>query len=158
MERFRVRFRIPISAYSKFVITQSYKRPFTIISVVIGISFLAIYFTEPDKASLNPMFLAGGFILIFIHAIMALLLIARVKKSPYFSEELIYEIGDDGISIVGKTFKGEYKWEHFILFREEAAFLILYQSKREVLFLMKTYLTYEQVRFIKSKNGPTAAW
>ena len=151
METFSLKYRIPLNKYRKFVFIHTYKKPIAIISVISGIYFLSIYFSEPENKSLNLNFLICGILLLSIHALTALLLVARVRKAPYFSEELAYEIGENGISIVGTTFKAEYKWVHFIKVREDETFIILYQSKREVLFLMKQHLTSEQTAFIWSK-------
>ena len=55
------------------------------------------------------------------------------------------------MTVQGITFKVEFLWAHIIKQRELNKFLILYHGKKMGNFIDKTKLTYDQVKFIKSK-------
>jgi hypothetical protein len=74
-------------------------------------------------------------------------------SNPSFRHKIKYTFSDNGITIEGSTFKGEFLWAHIIKLKEISNFLILYHSKKMGNFIDKTMLTNAQLQFIKTKAG-----
>lgn len=77
--------------------------------------------------------------------------IRQFISNPSFQNDIKYTFGENGLTVEGLTFKGEFLWKHIIKEKEINKFLILYHNNRMGNFIDKTKLTSEQLQYIKSK-------
>ncbi|WP_188934566.1 YcxB family protein [Puia dinghuensis] len=156
MENFSIRTRITEKEYSKIMYIGLYRKPVFIAACILGVYYFVTVIL--DRLKIITYYSSTPYLEIFLCLFLLLLptlivlaSLRQLRSNPSFQHEITYTIGENGITIQGLTFKGEFQWAHVIKRKEINKFLILYHSKRMGNFIDKTKLTAEQLQFIKSK-------
>lgn len=157
MEDFTILTRMTTKQYVKVLLVGLYKKPIFIISALFGIYYLiglaSGWFTSAGYSNEIYLEYLVGFFLLFAPLLIALISLKQFNSNPSFRKDIKYTFGENGMTVEGVTFKGEFAWAHIIKHKEISHFLILYHTKKMGNFINKTKLTSEQLNFIKSKVG-----
>ena len=158
MEDFSISTRTTTKEYAKIMLIGLYKKPVFIFTTIYGLYLLVTlildYFKVISYYSERPYLeIFGGLFLLLLPALITLMAVRQFTSNPNFQNNIKYTFNDNGMTVEGHTFKGEFSWAHIIKQKEISKFLILYHSKRMGTFIDKTKLTTEQLQFIKSKVG-----
>jgi len=130
----KIETRLDFGKYLKLMYWLTYKKPWTIIITIVGLTMLVLsilYFLGYLIAFENPPYtqLIIGLIVIFIP-----LAIYRSAKKSFSSngrlqENMIYEFTDDKIIITGETFKTEMNWTKLFKIQELKDWILIYNNK-----------------------------
>ena len=156
MDDFTITTRLTKSDYVKAVYNGLYRKPQFIVATILGLYLIGTvvldYFTTINYYSETPYFetICGIFILLG-PSIIVLIALQIFLSNPSFQQDIKYSFNDEGITVVGLTFKSEFLWTHIIKQKEMGKYLILHHNKKLGNFIDKTKLTLQQIEFIKSK-------
>jgi hypothetical protein len=158
MKDFTITSKLTTKEYAKVMWIGLYKKPAFILSALLGLYFIATiilnYFNVINYYSDTPYFeIFCGLFLLLAPTLIVIISVRQFLSNPSFQNDIKYTFGDNGMTVEGLTFKGEFLWTHIIRQKEINNFLILYHSKKMGNFIDKTKLTIDQLQFIKSKVG-----
>jgi hypothetical protein len=156
MEDFSITTQLTARDYSKAMLVGFYKRPSILLMAVFGfylvITVILNYFNIINLYSEIPYFeMFGGLFILLLPPLIIIIAVRQFLSNPNFQKEIKYTFTENGMSVQGLTFKGEFLWAHIIKQREISNFLILYHSKKLGNFIDKRKLNLDQIEFIKSK-------
>jgi hypothetical protein len=155
MEDFSITTRLTAKDYSKAFFLGLYRKPGFIVTTILGCYLLVTVILDHFKIikfySDTPYFEFYCSLFILLGPTLIVVIAVRQFLSNPSCHELKYTFSENGMTVQGTTFKGEFLWAHIIKQRELNKFLILYHSKKMGNFIDKTQLTSDQIQFIKSK-------
>lgn len=152
MEQFSITSRLTPAAYAKVFLIGLYKRPVFILTTLVGIFVLISPFLF-ERSELELYEIVIGCFLILAPILIWLMAVNQFMKNPSFKQDITYTFNNNGVTVKGQTFKGEFIWTHVTKQKELDEFLILYHAEKAGNFIDKTKLTQEQLEFIKGKVG-----
>ena len=142
--------------YTKIMFAGIYKKPAFIIATLLGLYFIVTvivdYFKVVSFYADTPYFeIICGLFLLLSPTLIVLISVRQFISNPSFQNDIKYTFSENGLTVQGLTFKGEFVWTHIIKQKEIGNFLILYHTKRAGNFIDKSKLTTDQLNFIKTK-------
>jgi hypothetical protein len=150
----KIETRLDFRKYLKLMYYLTYKKPWTIIITIIGLTMLIIsilYFLGYKMTLERPPYaqLIIGLIVIFIP-----ISILRSAKKFFSSngrlqEKMIYEFTVDKIIIIGETFKTEMDWTKLYKIQELRDWILIYNNKFNANIIPKDSFGEELIEFKK---------
>jgi hypothetical protein len=158
MENFTITTRTTSKEYAKIMLIGLYKKPGFIIATIVGLYLLTTVILDNLKIinyyqDTSYFEIVCGLFVLLGPLLITLIAVRQFNSNPSFQYPIKYTFSDNGLTIEGTTFKGEFLWTHIIKQKEISNFLILYHSKKMGNFIDKTKLTKEELHFIKTKVG-----
>ena len=158
MEDFSITSRLTTKEYAKIMFVGLYKKPGFILATLLGLYFIVTVILDFTKIvsfyNAPPYFeIICGLFLFLSPTLIVIISVRQFKSNPSFQNDIKYTFNENGMTVQGLTFKGEFVWAHIIKQKEIGSFLILYHSKKAGNFIDKSKLTLDQLRFIKAKVG-----
>lgn len=158
MENFSITSRLTTKEYVKIMFIGLYKKPGYILATIFGLYFIITvildYFGIVNLYTETPYLeIFYGIFLLLSPTLIVLISVRQFLSNPSFANDITYSFSEDGMTVQGLTFKGEFVWSHIIKQKEISNFLILYHTKKAGNFIDKTKLTLDQLQFIKTKVG-----
>ena len=158
MEDFLITSRLTTKEYAKIMFVGLYKKPGFILATLLGLYFMVTlildYFNIVSFYTDIPYFeIFCGLFLLSAPTLIVIISVRQFISNPSFQNDIIYTFSENGMTVQGLTFKGEFVWTHIIKQKEIGNFLILYHSKKVGNFIDKSKLTLDQLQFIKTKVG-----
>ena len=156
MDDFSITSRLTRKEYTKIMFAGIYKKPAFIIATLLGLYFIVTvivdYFKVVSFYADTPYFeIICGLFLLLSPTLIVLISVRQFISNPSFQNDIKYTFSENGLTVQGLTFKGEFVWTHIIKQKEIGNFLILYHTKRAGNFIDKSKLTTDQLNFIKTK-------
>jgi hypothetical protein len=156
MDSFTVTTLVTKKEYRKYLIGTLYKKPFTIIAMLLGLYMLFMAMADFQHLSFGTpdSFLSDlgiGLFLVLFPVLVTLIASAKFRQNPSMHHEITYTFSEDAIIVKGLTFNSTLQWPHIIKLRETKKFLLLHPNRQTANFVDKSKLTDEQIAFIKSK-------
>ena len=158
MEDFSITSRLTIKEYAKIMFVGLYKKPGFILAAILGLYFIVTVILDYYKIVIlytsAPYFeIICGLFLLLSPTLIVIISVRQFISNPSFQNDIKYTFSENGMTVQGLTFKGEFVWAHIIKQKEVGHFLILYHSKKTGNFIDKLKLTSDQLQFIKRKAG-----
>ena len=158
MEDFLIPSRLTTKEYAKIMFVGLYKKPGFILATLLGLYFMVTlildYFNIVSFYTDIPYFeIFCGLFLLSAPTLIVIISVRQFVSNPSFQNDIIYTFSENGMTVQGLMFKGEFVWTHIIKQKEIGNFLILYHSKKVGNFIDKSKLTLDQLQFIKTKVG-----
>lgn len=156
MEDFTITTRFTTKEYAKIIFVELYKKPGFILATLLGFYYEATvmlnYFQVISYYSATPYFeIFCGLFLLLAPTLIVIMSVRQFISNPSFQNDMKYTFSENGFTIKGLTFKGEFLWTHIIKQKELNNYLILYHTKKMGNFIDKRKLTLDQLQFIKTK-------
>jgi hypothetical protein len=148
--------RLKPSDYAKIMLLGLYRKPGFILATILSLYFIVTvtldYFNVIEYYSDTPWFeISCGLFFLLAPSLIVLISARQFVSNPSFGNDIKFTFDDQGMSVEGLTFKGQFSWGHLIKQKEIGSFLILYHTKNTANFIDKTKLTTDQLNFIKTK-------
>jgi hypothetical protein len=142
--------------YTKVMFIGLYKKPTFILCTIVGLYLLTTVILNHLKIiqlyDSPPSYeMICGLLLLLAPTLIVIMAVSQFKSNPSFQNDITYIFSEEGLVVVGITFKTEFSWQHILKQKEIGNFLILYHTKKFGNFIDKSKLTAEQLVFIKSK-------
>ena len=158
MEDFTITTRLTTKEYAKIMFVGLYKKPGFIIVTILGLYFVTTvildYFKIVSFYTDTPYFeIICGLFFLFSPTLIVIISVRQFISNPSYQHDIKYTFSENGMTMQGLTFKGEFVWTHIIKQKEIGKFLILYHSKKTGNLIDKSKLTFDQLQFIKAKVG-----
>ena len=157
MEPFTVTTLITKKDYRNFFYGALYRKPYTVIVTLLGISIILVAYLEFSGRfyymGLPWLDLGLGLFLILTPTLTVVMAVKRFASSPDLCNNISYTFGEDNIITRARTCDATLTWEHIIKVKETKQLLLLFSAKKAAYFIKKDQLTSAQIAFIKSKSG-----
>ena len=145
MDDFSITSRLTRKEYTKIMFAGIYKKPAFIIATLLGLYFIVTvivdYFKVVSFYADTPYFeIICGLFLLLSPTLIVLISVRQFISNPSFQNDIKYTFSENGLTVQGLTFKGEFVWTHIIKQKEIGNFLILYHTKRAGNFIEKSKL------------------
>lgn len=153
---FSITSNLNIRDYTKVMFIGLYKKPVFILCTIVGLYMLTTvtldYLKIIQLYDSPPLYeIICGLLLLLAPTLIVVMAVSQFKSNPSFQNDITYTFSEDGLVVVGITFKTEFSWEHILKQKEIGNFLVLYHTKKFGNFIDKSKLTAEQLLFIKTK-------
>jgi hypothetical protein len=112
--------------YSRLMTAHLLKTPSMIFIVIVGLGLLFFYLQHPELGQFY-LFLGLGFI--GLPVVTFFTIGQAYDKNKHFNEKIEFMIEDNGLELVGRTFRSSLTWVQITKIKESDKFFLLYQER-----------------------------
>ena len=152
MEPFTASTLLTREDFTRCMLRQTYRKPYTIILTVAGVGIIILNLVSNYyRHSFNLFSLLPGFFILLLPALQVYVARKTTFNKPALQFPVDYTFSDDGIRIKGMTFESSFAWLHILKVTDDPDFLLLYTTKSVAYFIKRDSVTPQQIDFIRSK-------